>query len=68
MTKTLVCRDCRQEKPVSEFYRYRDGKYRCSCKPCCWEYEASKRAAARARKIIQSDISALINSWQRAPQ
>jgi hypothetical protein len=55
---TKVCTKCREELPVSEFYRTRKGVHRRYCKPCRKVALAANRKARRQRLKAYQDARA----------
>jgi len=50
--QTKQCSKCKQEKPVSEFYKQTSNKtgYKSQCKECCYEYEKERRKRPESLK------------------
>jgi hypothetical protein len=52
--ETRCCRRCGEEKPVTEFHRWRDD-YQWWCKPCRRDYAAAHYQRHKARRQAQNE-------------
>ena len=52
---TKICRKCKVEKPLAEFYKQKGGKFgvRANCKCCIAEYSAKPEVKAKQAEYYQ---------------
>ncbi len=64
--ETKICGKCKQEIPVSEFYKSKRDGYRSRCKPCCLEDQREYAKTGYHREYQRRpEVAERRKSWQR---